>query len=159
MKLSGISLSAALAIMAAVASAPIAPAVAAGDGAAAIAERQALMDLMAGNTLFIKAAILSKDAKMMEAAAHGAAAIAKAGHVIPSLFPKGSDMKAGKTAALDKIWSDWDGFKKHAATLSERATALAAALNSGDAGKALPAFAAMGKQGCGGCHGDFKAKR
>jgi cytochrome c556 len=158
MKLSGISMSAALAIMAAVASAPVAPALAAGDGASAIAERQALMELMAGNVVFIKTAITSKDAKLMAAASKSAAAIAKAGHIIPDLFPKGSDSKAGKTGALDKIWSNWDEFKTHAATLSDRATALSAALKSGDAGKALPAFAAMGKEGCGGCHGEFKAK-
>lgn len=130
----------------------------AGDGAAAITERQALMSLMPGNLMVIKMAIDSKDAKRMEAASKQADALAAAGQAIPTMFPKGSDMKAGKTAALDKIWADEAGFKKSAGTLSDKAKELSAALKGGDAAKALAAFAAMGKDGCGGCHGAYPAK-
>ncbi|MCW5773537.1 MAG: cytochrome c [Rhodospirillaceae bacterium] len=148
---------AAAALGAAMAAAPLASALA-GDGAAAITERQALMDLLPGNLMVIKMAIDSKDAKRMTAAAKQAGAIEHAAHAIPTMFPKGSDMKAGKTGALDKIWSDEAGFKKAADVLAEKAKALGEALKGGDAGKALAAFGTMGKEGCGGCHGAYRAK-
>jgi cytochrome c556 len=36
------------------------------------------------------------------------------------------------------------------------ATALADALKSGDAGASLAAFGALGRDGCGGCHGKYQ---
>jgi cytochrome c556 len=75
------------------------------------------------------------------------------------MFPPGSDMKAGKTAALDKIWSDAAGFKKAAGALGMTAAKLADTLKSGDAAASLAAFGAVGKEGCGGCHGAYRAKQ
>lgn len=68
-------------------------------------------------------------------------------------------MKAGKTAALDKIWADPAGFKKAADALGAEAMKLADALKSGDPAAAMAAFGATGKEGCGGCHGAYRAKQ
>jgi cytochrome c556 len=124
-----------------------------------IAKRQALMKLIGASFGSIKAAIDSKDAGQIKAAEGRARAIAAASATIPTFFPAGSDAKAGKTAALDKIWSDAAGFKKAAGDLGATVTKLADALKSGDAAASLAAFGAVGKDGCGGCHGAYRAKQ
>lgn len=157
MKLSGTKLSAALALGAAFALTSLGAAMAQ-DGATIIVQRQALMKLQPANLGAIKAAIDSKDAKRMTDAAKQAEALEFAAKVIPTFFPKGSDGKAGKTNALDKVWADPAGFKKAADGMGGLAKSLGEALKSGDAGKAMAAFGVLGKEGCGGCHGDYRVK-
>jgi cytochrome c556 len=152
------TMTAAIALGAAVALAPVGAAIA-GEGAAAITERQALMKLIGASFGSIKAAIDSKDAAQIKAAEGRARAIANAANAIPTMFPKGSDSKAGKTAALPKIWEDAAGFKKAADTMGALTTKLADALKSGDAAASLAAFGAVGKDGCGGCHGSYRVKQ
>lgn len=152
------TMTAALALGAAVALAPVGAALA-GDGAAAITERQALMKLIGASFGSIKADIDSKDAARIKGAEGRARAIANAANAIPTMFPKGSDDKAGKTAALAKIWEDQAGFKKAAESMGMSATKLADALKGGDAAAALAAFGAVGKDGCGGCHGAYRVKQ
>ena len=147
----------ALALGAVIALAPVGAAMA-GDGAAAITERQALMKLQGAAAASIKAAIDSKDPARIKAAEGAARALTYSAHAIPTMFPKGSDSKAGKTAALDKIWADPAGFKKAAEHMGTLAGTLADALKSGDPAASLAAFGAIGKEGCGGCHGTYRAK-
>lgn len=130
----------------------------AGDGAAAIMERQALMKLIGANVGAIKQAIDSKDAARMKGAEGSARAIGFAAGAIPTMFPAGSDMKAGKTSALEKVWTDPAGFKKASDAMGPLAAALGDALKAGDAAAAMTAFAALGKDGCGGCHGPYRAR-
>lgn len=130
----------------------------AGDGPDAITERKALMRLQGAAAGSIKAAIDSKDAARMKQVEGAARALAFSSRAIPTLFPKGSDSKAGETKALDKIWADPAGFKKSAETMGGLATALADALKEGDPAKSMAAFGALGKDGCGGCHGSYQAK-
>ena len=152
------TMTAALALGAAVAFAPVGAALA-GDGAAAITERQALMKLQGAAFGAIKAAIDSKDAARIKQMEGAARALSFSATAIPTMFPKGSDDKAGKTAALPKIWEDAAGFKKAADTMGALATKLADALKSGDAAASLAAFGAVGKDGCGGCHGAYRVKQ
>jgi cytochrome c556 len=130
----------------------------AGEAGAAITERQALMKLIGSSYGSIKAAIDSKDPAQIKAAEARARAIAFAAGAIPTMFPKGSDAMAGKTNALDTIWSDPAGFKKSAETMGAAITKLADALKSGDAPAALAAFGTAGKEGCGACHTTYRAK-
>jgi cytochrome c556 len=132
---------------------------AAQQGAAEITKRQSLMKLVGANFGSIKGDIDSKDAARIKAAEGRARAIAAASAAIPLMFPAGSDSKAGKTAALDKIWADAAGFKKAADDLGATATKLADALKGGDPAAALAAFGAVGKDGCGACHGAYRAKQ
>lgn len=148
----------ALALGLVVALAPMGAAIA-GEGAAAITERQALMKLQGAAAASIKGAIDSKDPARLKAAEGAARALAFSATAIPTMFPKGSDAKVGKTAALDKIWSDATGFKKTADALGSAAAKLADALRSGDPAASLAAFGAVGKEGCGACHGTYRAKR
>jgi len=127
--------------------------------AASITERQAMMKLIGATFGSIKADIDSKDAARIKAAEGRARAIAAAPAALATMFPPGSDSKAGKTAALDKIWQDSAGFAKAANDLAATATKLADALKSGDAAASLAAFGAVGKDGCGACHGAYRAKQ
>jgi cytochrome c556 len=127
--------------------------------AASITERQAMMKLIGASFGSIKADIDSKDAARIKAAEGRARAIAAAPAALATMFPPGSDSKAGKTAALDKIWQDSAGFAKAANNLAATATKLADALKSGDAAASLAAFGVVGKEGCGACHGAYRVKQ
>ncbi len=72
------------------------------------------------------------------------------------MFPPGSDQQP--TAALPVIWTDQAGFKAAAEKAEGLAEKLAEAAKGGDAQATLAAFAALGKEGCGGCHETFRKK-
>jgi cytochrome c556 len=132
---------------------------AAGEGAAAIVERQALMKLIGANFGSTKQAVDSKDAARLKQAEGNARAIAAAAAAIPTMFPKGSDAKAGKTAALPAVWDKAADFQKAAQTMGGEAAALADALKAGDPQKAAAQWGQLAKAGCGGCHDTFRAKQ
>lgn len=77
---------------------------------------------------------------------------------IPALFPEGSGGKSpsGKYATKPEIWSDSSGFLAARQNGEQKADALLAAVKTGDKAKIQEAFADMGKNGCGGCHGKFR---
>jgi cytochrome c556 len=131
----------------------------AGEGGDAITERKALMRLQGAAAGAIKAAIDSKDPARLKLVEGSARALAFSSRAIPTMFPKGSDSKAGETKALDKIWADPAGFKGAADNMGKLAAALADALKSGDPAASLAAFGALGKDGCGGCHGSYQRQQ
>lgn len=62
----------------------------------------------------------------------------------------------GDTTALDKVWSDWDGFMAKAKDSSKAANVLVRTIeNDGDVGAAMKA---LGKT-CGGCHKPYRKKK
>ena len=132
---------------------------AAHEPADAIRDRRALMKLQGAAAGAIKLAIDSKDATRLKQVEGAARALTFSSRAIPTMFPKGSDSKAGETKALDKIWTDTAGFKKAADNMGSLAAALADALKEGDGAKSMAAFAALGKDGCGGCHGTYQRQQ
>ena len=72
------------------------------------------------------------------------------------MFPPGSDQQP--TDALPVIWSDQAGFQAAAEKAEGLAEKLAEAAKGGDPQATLAAFAALGKEGCGGCHETFRKK-
>ncbi len=93
-----------------------------------------------------------------EDAAAAAERIAAAPDRIPLLFPDGSGMEANpKSEASPAIWERWDEFEAASAFLRERAEEFASAIESDDAGLISAAAMALGREGCGGCHGLFRA--
>ena len=56
------------------------------------------------------------------------------------------------------IWTDQAGFKAAAEKAEGLAEKLTEAAKGGDAQATLAAFAALGKEGCGGCHETFRKK-
>lgn len=79
---------------------------------------------------------------------------------IPDLFPAGTSMNdnVGETGAKPEIWANFDAFKAAAAKMGELAGALAIAAQGGDKQAITDAFGALGKDGCGGCHSQFRQK-
>jgi len=76
-----------------------------------------------------------------------------------TLFPEGSGKSAGKTEALDKVWSDPDGFKKVVMSFESTTKTLVMAAESGDMGAVGEALGAVGKDGCKACHTDYREKK
>lgn len=74
------------------------------------------------------------------------------------LFPAGSE-KGGDTEALPVIWTDSAGFKAASAAADKAYDNLAVAAGSGDAAAMLTAWQAVGKDGCGNCHGKYRVKK
>jgi cytochrome c556 len=91
-----------------------------------------------------------------------AAAIAATAKGLPALFPKGSgrpDMSDKDTRAEPKIWKDWAGFEKHAKFVVAEAGKLAEVANGGDTKAIAAQFGKLGKEGCGGCHKNFRGEK
>src|SRR3546814_5946435 len=65
----------------------------------------------------------------------------------------------GKNRGKPDIWSNWDDFTEKAKSLEDKSAALASAFQSGDSGAIQTAFGDMGKNGCGGCHDDFRGPK
>ncbi len=55
-------------------------------------------------------------------------------------------------------WADQAKFKAIAATFQADTLALQQAIAAGDKAATAAAFDAMGREGCGACHGAFRAK-
>jgi len=126
------------------------------DALTIINQRQDLMKTQGRATAAIKAFVEGKGD--LAAAQAGGAELVRTTTSIPSLFPQQTSMVEypGKTYAKPDIWAQWDRFAQAANTAHERASALNAALQSGDKAAIATAFDAMGKQGCGGCHTPFR---
>ena len=133
-------------------------AVKADDLASVVAERQAGMKAMGGKLKSIKA-YAESGAGQADAAADAAVLVATS-KSIPGWFPAGSglDSFSGKTAAKPDLWTDPAKFKAIAATFQADALALQQAIAAGDKEAAAAAFETMGREGCGACHGAFRAK-
>mgnify|MGYP000389198201 CR=1 FL=1 len=129
---------------------------------AAVKERQELMKSIGGNMKTIVDFL--KESKGTAAEAQAAAAkIGELAEMIPAAFEVEASLDemdaVGKNRGKPEIWLNWDGFVEDAETLEDRAGALAAAFEGGDAGAIQAAFGAMGKEGCGGCHEDFRGPK
>jgi cytochrome c556 len=133
-------------------------AVKADDLASVVAERQAGMKGMSGKLKAIKT--FADSGTGQAEAADATAVLVTTSKSIPTWFPAGSglDSFSGKTAAKPDIWSDPAKFKAIAATFQADALALQKAVTAGDQAGAAAAFDAMGRDGCGACHGAFRAK-
>jgi cytochrome c556 len=121
-----------------------------------VAIRQATMDANAKHMNAIKA-ILTEDPQLLKLVAFHAQAIAEAAAYAPEMFPQGSTQKP--TAALPAIWEKPDQFKQAAERGHGLAEKLAETSQGGDVQATLAAFAALGKEGCGGCHETFRQKQ
>ncbi len=119
-----------------------------------VAVRKAVMDLQGGVMGAMKAAVDSKaDVKPFVPGAKGLVA---SSHVIPMLFPAGTE-KVGNTKAKPEIWSDQAGFTKAAAELTDTAQKLVQLADANDKDGFAAQFAVVGKA-CGSCHRTFREK-
>ena len=136
--------------------------VASAEQMAAVKERQELMKSIGGNMKTVVDFL--KESKGTAAEAQAAAAkIGELAKAIPAAFETEASLDemdaVGKNRSKPEIWLNWDGFVEDAETLEDRAAALATAFDGGDAGAIQAAFGVMGKEGCGGCHQDFRGPK
>jgi cytochrome c556 len=128
------------------------------DVAAVVKDRQATMKQQGKSMGAVKAFL---DGKSDQAAALAAAtSLTQTTQKIPDLFPPGTDKPSpgGDYAPKPTVWADWNKFldaQKNAATKAE---ALLAAVKSGDKPAIQTAYLDLGKNGCGGCHTNFREK-
>ena len=121
-----------------------------------IKDRQALMKEQGGDMGAIKGYLEDKadQAKATTAAANLIQTMGK----IPDAFPPGTDGPGpdGKYAPKAEVWSDWKDFLVHRDVAASKAEALLVAVKGGDKANIQTAFADLGKNGCGACHGKFR---
>ncbi|WP_193371095.1 c-type cytochrome [Pelagibius marinus] len=129
---------------------------------AAVKERQELMKSIGGN---MKAIVdFLKESKGTAAEAQAAAAkIGELSQKIPAAFETEATLDemdaVGKNRGKPEIWLNWEGFTENAKNLEAKSAALVAAFEGGDSGAIQTAFGDMGKNGCGGCHDDFRGPK
>lgn len=145
----------------------LAVAVAAGGFGAAMAQdtlqvidkRQDAMKTQGKATAAIKA--YTEDKGDIAAARAAGADLVKIVPQIPSLFPQKTGMAEypGKSYAKPDIWAQWDKFLAAVNVANVKATELNTALAGGDKAAITAAFAAMGRDGCSGCHTPFRERK
>ncbi len=129
------------------------------DAAAVLAKRQDTMKAQSKAMAAIKA--FNEGKGDLAAAQAGGAELVKITATIPGLFPEKTGMAEmpGKSYAKPEIWAQWDKFNDAVKTAASKADALNTALKGGDKAAIAAAFATMGKDGCGTCHGPFREKK
>ncbi len=120
-----------------------------------VAYRQATMKAIGAHLNSVKV-LLQEQPELIDQASIHATAIEDLAVVIPTMFPEGS--ADPESDALPAIWEDLSGFEASAMKLQETSAALAEAATGGDVQAVAQAFAAVGKDGCGGCHNEYRAK-
>ncbi len=118
-----------------------------------VAYRQHSMTAMAEHMAALKVALTEQPQLIVEVGAH-ASAIAATSEFIPAMFPKDGNLV--DSAALPSVWDQPADFAAAAKRNEDLAQKLTDAAASGDPKIALAAFAALGRQGCGGCHETFR---
>jgi cytochrome c556 len=125
---------------------------------AVLKERQATMKQQAKDLGGIKGYL---DGKTDQAAAlAGAESLTRTTRKIPSLFPPGTEAPSpdGKYGPKPAVWTEWSKFLDRQKTAQAKADALLVAVKSGEKPQIQHAFVDLGKNGCGACHTDFRAK-
>lgn len=128
---------------------------------AAVKERQELMKSIGGNAKTITDYLKESKGTKEEAQA-AAAKIGELAGEIPEAFKVEASLAemdaVGKNRGKPEIWMNWNEFSDRAQTLQQKAEALAASFD-GDMAAVQAAFGDMGKNGCGGCHDDFRGPK
>jgi cytochrome c556 len=121
-----------------------------------IKDREALMKEQASDMGSVKG-YLDDKADQAKATAAATDLIQTMGK-LPGVFPPGTEGPGsdGKYAPKPEVWSDGKDFLAHRDTAAGKAEALLAAVKTGDKANIQTAFADLGKNGCGACHGKFR---
>jgi cytochrome c556 len=128
------------------------------DKSAVLKERQ---DLMKGQAADLKPiqAFAKGDGEQGPALAAAIDLLSKSVKIV-TLFPPGTSSTdfPGKTNAKPDIWQNWDKFSAYPKAMHGEEVKLIDAIQSGDRKATGEQLGAVGKAGCGPCHGTFREK-
>jgi len=121
-----------------------------------IKDRQAVMKAQGADMGAVKGFLDDKNDQAKAVAA--ATELVQSLVTLTEVFPPGTAGPSpdGKFATKPDVWSDWDDFNVRRSTAAGKADGLMAATKTGDKAAIQAAFADLGKNGCGGCHGKFR---
>ena len=119
-----------------------------------IAMRQAGFDLQAGVVAAMKATIDAGGS--VKPLTDGAKGLSSWGHVIPAMFPDGTQT-GRNTKAKAEIWTDHAGFEKAAANFYAEAEKLEKLAEADDKAGFAAQFKATGAA-CGACHRQYRER-
>ena len=102
-------------------------------------------------------AILTEYPQLIGQIEFHAEAIKETAEYAPAMFPPGSGQPA--SAALPTVDSDQPGSRRQPRRPRAWPEKLGETAKGGDLKATLAAFAALGKEGCGGCHETFRKKQ
>jgi len=126
--------------------------------------RKAFMDANGAHITMIAAVVKGEVSLTDEIAVH-AHALAEQGKLLTAnlqtLFPEGTAKgeTGEESAALPAIWEKWDEFAQAAQKFEEESSKFAEVAEGGDMAAIAQQIAALGKDGCGGCHETFREKK
>jgi cytochrome c556 len=130
----------------------------AADPVQVVMHRQAEMNRMATAMRVMGRFLKNEGATVAEVAASAATIRAVAVGITGELFPEGTGIGVGESAARPEIWQQWDVFSQDAAALTATAGRLATVAASGDAGAVRAPIVAV-VRACGTCHEFFRQKK
>jgi cytochrome c556 len=139
-------------------------ALAADEPANVVKYRKAFMDANGAHISMI-AAVVKGEVSLSDQIPVHAQALAAQGKLLTAnlkqLFPQATAKgeTSEKSAALPAIWQNWGQFEQAAQKLQEESAKFAEVAQSGDMAAIAQQLGALGKQGCGGCHQDFREKQ
>ncbi len=126
--------------------------------AGSIKYRQTVMKTLAGH-LGAMAAIAKGEVSNTDHAPAHAAAIIAITEMMPDLFPAGTGPDSGiETRSTAAIWLDNDKFQQAIGQAMAEAKKLAEVAQGGDPGAIGAQLGALGKNGCSGCHTNFRSR-
>ena len=126
--------------------------------------RKHFMDANGANISMIASVVKGEVSLSDQIPAH-ANAMAEQGKLLTAnlkqLFPKGTAKgeTGEKSAALPAIWEKWSGFEQAAQKFQEESAKFAEVAKDGDMAAIAQQLGVLGKQGCGGCHQDYREKQ
>jgi cytochrome c556 len=137
-----------------------AAAFAADEPANIIKYRQAFMKANSAHLTMI-AAVVKGEVSWTDELEDHAEALHEQSEYLLRLFPEGSGKGDTdvQSAALPVIWEQWSKFEESANTFGAESGKLVEAVESGDQAAIAQQVAALGKNGCGGCHETFREKQ
>ncbi len=130
---------------------------AADEPAAVLKYRQNTMDALGGH-MGALAAVAKGDVTFTDDVAVNAEAIHGLSQNLARLFPAGSGKDAGKSASLPAIWEKPAEFEQAVKVFQEQSAKLVEVAKGGDQAAIAAQIGALGKDGCGGCHQNFREK-
>ena len=136
-----------------------AAAFAADEPANVIKYRQAYMKANGAHITMVGAVVKGEVSWNDELVGHAHALHEQSKHLL-RLFPErtGKGDAEVESAALPVIWEKWSEFEQAARNFEEESAKLVEVAESGDMAAIGQQLGALGRQGCGGCHENFREK-